>query len=161
MKKSINGANRADDAIALSNVIADLLSGKATNLEAINLAIKGFAVKCVQQRGHQVECKLNGKSSAKTNPYYARIAKEAPTHELEAKAAAKAERVAKKEAAEAKAKAKRIKLRAAGLKSKAKSKASSKRRATAPKRAAKRPVGRPRKARPVGRPKGSKNRPKN
>jgi hypothetical protein len=157
MKKSINGANRADDAIALSNVIADLLSGKATNLEAINLAIKGFAVKCVQQRGHQVECKLNGKSSAKTNPYYARIAKEAPTHELEAKAAAKAERVAEEEAAEAKAKAKRIKQRAAGLKSKA----SSKQRVTAPRRAAKRPVGRPRKARPVGRPKGSKNQPKN
>jgi hypothetical protein len=157
MKKSINGANRADDAIALSNVIADLLSGKATNLEAINLAIKGFAVKCVQQRGHQVECKLNGKSSAKTNPYYARIAKEAPTHELEAKAAAKAERIAEEEAAKAKAKAKKIKQRAAGLKSKA----SSKQRATAPRRAAKRPVGRPRKARPVGRPKGSKNQPKN
>lgn len=158
MKKSINGANRADDAIALSNVIADLLSGKATNLEAINLAIKGFAVKCVQQRGHQVECKLNGKSSAKTNPYYARIAKEAPTHELEAKAAAKAERVAEEEAAKAKAKAKRIKQRAAGLTSKASSK---QQRATAPRRAAKRPVGRPRKARPVGRPKGSKNQPKN
>jgi hypothetical protein len=157
MKKSINGANRADDAIALSNVIVDLLSGKATNLEAVNLAIKGFAVKCVQQRGHQVECKLNGKSSAKTNPYYARIAKQAPTHELEAKAAAKAERIAEEEAAKAKAKAKRIKLRAAGLKSKA----SSKQRATAPKRAAKRPVGRPRKARPVGRPKGSKNQPSN
>lgn len=162
MKKSINGANRADDAIALSNVIVDLLSGKATNLEAVNLAIKGFAVKCVQQRGHQVECKLNGKSSAKTNPYYAKIAKEVPTHELEAKAAAKAERVAEEEAAKAKAKdklkAKRIKQRAAGLTSKASSK---QQRATAPKRAAKRPVGRPRKARPVGRPKGSKNQPSN
>jgi len=158
MKKSINGANRADDAIALSNVIADLLSGKATNLEAINLAIKGFAVKCVQQRGHQVECKLNGKSSAKTNPYYAKIAKEAPTHELEAKAAAKAERVAEEEAAKAKAKAKRIKLRAAGLTSKASSK---QQKVTAPRRAAKRPVGRPRKARPVGRPKGSKSKLKN
>ena len=84
--------NRADDSIALSNAITHLLSGKATNLEAFHLAIKGFAVKCAQQRGHQIECKLNGKSSAKTNPYFARIAKEAPTHELEAKAKAKAER---------------------------------------------------------------------
>ncbi len=84
--------NRADDSIVLSNVITDLLSGKATNLDAINLAIKGFAVKCAQQRGHQVEAKLNGKSSAKTNPYFARIAKELPTHELEAKAKAKAAR---------------------------------------------------------------------
>ena len=92
MKKSNNGMNRADDSIVLSNVITDLLSGKATNLDAINLAIQGFAVKCAQQRGHQVEAKLNGKSSAKTNPYFARIAKELPTHELEAKAKAKAER---------------------------------------------------------------------
>jgi len=92
MKKSINGMNRADDAIALSNTIADLLSGKATNLEAVQLAIKAFAVKCAQQRGHQQEAKLNGKSSAKTNPYFARIAKEQPTHELEAKAKAKAEK---------------------------------------------------------------------
>lgn len=92
MKKSNNGMNRADDSIMLSNVISDLLSGKATNLDAINLAIKGFAVKCAQQRGHQVEAKLNGKSSAKTNPYFARIAKELPTHELEAKAKAKAEK---------------------------------------------------------------------
>tara|TARA_Y100000310_G_scaffold221067_1_gene222623 strand:- start:340 stop:792 length:453 start_codon:yes stop_codon:yes gene_type:complete len=84
--------NRADDSIALSNAITHLLSGKATNLEAFHLAIKGFAVKCVQQRGHQIECKLNGKSSVKQNPYFARIAKEAPTHELEAKAKAKAER---------------------------------------------------------------------
>lgn len=91
MKKSINGMNRADDAIALSNTIADLLSGKATNLEAVQLAIKAFAVKCAQQRGHQQEAKLNGKSSAKTNPYFARIAKEQPTHVLEAKAKAKAE----------------------------------------------------------------------
>ena len=84
--------NRADDSIMLSNVINDLLSGKATNLDAINLAIKGFAVKCAQQRGHQTEAKLNGKSSAKTNPYFARIARELPTHELEAKAKAKAEK---------------------------------------------------------------------
>mgnify|MGYP003133523813 CR=1 FL=1 len=84
--------NRADDSIMLSNVISDLLSGNATNLDAINLAIKGFAVKCAQQRGHQVEAKLNGKSSAKTNPYFARIAKEQPTHVLEAKAKAKAEK---------------------------------------------------------------------
>ena len=95
MKKSINGMNRADDAIALSNTIVDLLSGKATNLEAVQLAIKAFAVKCGQQRGHQNEAKLNGKSSAKTNPYFARIAKEAPTHELEAKAKAKAEQQVK------------------------------------------------------------------
>ena len=92
MKKQLGGMNRADDAIALSNATVDLLSGKATNLDAINLAIKAFAVKCVQQRGHQVECKLNGKTSAKQNPYFARIAKEAPTYELEAKAKAKAER---------------------------------------------------------------------
>jgi hypothetical protein len=92
MKKSNNGMNRADDSIMLSNVINDLLSGKATNLDAINLAIKGFAVKCAQQRGHQTEAKLNGKSSAKTNPYFARIARELPTHELEAKAKAKAEK---------------------------------------------------------------------
>lgn len=85
--------NRADDSIMLSNVISDLLSGKATNLDAINLAIKGFAVKCAQQRGHQTEAKLNGKSSAKTNPYFARIARELPTHELEAKAKGKAEKV--------------------------------------------------------------------
>jgi hypothetical protein len=95
MKKQLGGMNRADDAIALSNATVDLLSGKATNLDAINLAIKAFAVKCVQQRGHQVECKLNGKTSAQQNPYFARIAKEAPTHELEAKAKAKAEQQAK------------------------------------------------------------------
>ena len=157
----MNKMNNSNDAReSLLDTISKLKSGRASNLDEVALEIKGFAVLNGLQDRHHEECRINGKTSQKQNGGWGKYAKEMSTSELEAKA--KAEALAQEEAVEAKAKdklkAKRIKLRAAGLKSKASSK---QQRATAPKRAAKRPVGRPRKARPVGRPKGSKNQPKN
>ena len=153
----MNNSNDARE--SLLDTISKLKSGRASNLDEVALEIKGFAVLNGLQDRHHEACRINGKTSQKQNGGWGRYEKEMSTAELEAKA--KAEALAQEEAAEAKAKdklkAKRVKLRAAGLTSKA----SSKQEATAPKRAAKRPVGRPRKARPVGRPKGSKNQPSN
>ena len=85
--------NNSNDArIALEQTITDLLSGKATNLDAAGLAIKGFSVLVSQQRNHQKECVLNGKTSVKQNTGWAKYAKEASTADQEAKAKAKAER---------------------------------------------------------------------
>lgn len=84
--------NSNDARIALEQTISDLLSGKATNLEAANLAIRGFSVLVSQQRAHQKECVLNGKTSVKQNAGWAKYAKEASTADQEAKAKAKAEK---------------------------------------------------------------------
>lgn len=84
--------NANDARIALEQTISDLLSGKATNLNAAALAIKGFSVLVVQQRNHQKECVLNGKTSVKQNAGWAKYAKEASTADQQAKAKAKAER---------------------------------------------------------------------
>ena len=84
--------NNSNDArIALEQTITDLLSGKATNLDAAGLAIKGFSVLVSQQRIHQKECDLNGKTSVKQNAGWAKYAKEASTADQQAKAKAKAE----------------------------------------------------------------------
>lgn len=83
--------NANDARIALEQTISDLLSGKATNLDAAGLAIKGFSVLVSQHRAHQKECILNGKTSAKQNSGWARYAKEESTADQEAKAKAKAE----------------------------------------------------------------------
>tara|TARA_R100000664_G_C2740199_1_gene128814 strand:+ start:721 stop:1137 length:417 start_codon:yes stop_codon:yes gene_type:complete len=84
--------NSNDARIALEQTITDLLSGKATNLDAAGLAIKGFSVLVSQQRNHQKECVLNGKTSVKQNAGWAKYAKEASTADQEAKAKAKAAR---------------------------------------------------------------------
>lgn len=84
--------NSNDARIALEQTISDLLSGKATNLDAAGLAIKGFSVLVAQQRNHQKECVLNGKTSVKQNTGWAKYAKEASTADQEAKAKAKAEK---------------------------------------------------------------------
>jgi hypothetical protein len=83
--------NANDARIALEQLVSDLLSGKATNLDAANLGIKGFSVLVSQQRNHQKECVLNGKTSVKQNAGWAKYAKEASTADQEAKAKAKAE----------------------------------------------------------------------
>ena len=84
--------NANDARIALEQTISDLLSGKATNLDAAGLAIKGFSVLVSAQRNHQKECVLNGKTSVKQNTGWAKYAKEASTADQQAKAKAKAER---------------------------------------------------------------------
>ena len=84
--------NANDARIALEQTISDLLSGKATNLDAAGLAIKGFSVLVSAQRNHQKECVLNGKTSVKQNAGWAKYAKEASTADQQAKAKAKAER---------------------------------------------------------------------
>ena len=83
--------NANDARIRLEQHIEDLLSGKATNLDAAGLVIKGFSVLVAQQRNHQKECVLNGKTSAKQNSGWGKYAKEQSTAEKEAKAKAKAE----------------------------------------------------------------------
>ena len=84
--------NNSNDArIALEQTISDLLSGKATNLDAAHLAIKGLSVLVAQQRTHQKECDLNGKTSVKQNAGWAKYAKEESTADQQAKAKAKAE----------------------------------------------------------------------
>ena len=90
----INNSNDTRD--AMGKVTEALLSGKATNLDSIALAIKAASVMGQLQRNHHAECKVNGKSSVKQNSGWAKWAKEASTADQEAKAknkAAKTEQV--------------------------------------------------------------------
>ena len=86
----INNSNDARN--SLLDTIANLKSGKATNLDEVALQIKGFAVLNGLQDRHHDECRINGKTSAKQNSGWARYAKEQSTAEKEAKAKAKAEK---------------------------------------------------------------------
>ena len=85
----INNSNDARN--SLLDTIANLKSGKATNLDEVSLQIKAFAVLNGLQDRHHDECRINGKTSAKQNSGWARYAKEQSTAEKEAKAKAKAE----------------------------------------------------------------------
>ena len=85
----INNSNDTRD--AMGKVTEALLSGKATNLDSVALAIKAASVMAQLQRNHHAECKVNGKSSVKQNSGWARYAKEESTADQEAKAKAKAE----------------------------------------------------------------------
>ena len=87
----INNSNDARE--SLLDTIANLKSGKATNLEEVALEIKAFAVLNGLQDRHHEECRINGKTSAKQNSGWGKYAKQMSSVELEAKAQAKAEKV--------------------------------------------------------------------
>ena len=88
----MNNINNSNDARnSLLDTIANLKSGKATNLDEVALQIKAFAVLNGLQDRHHEECRINGKTSAKQNSGWGKYAKEQSTAEKEAKAKAKAE----------------------------------------------------------------------
>lgn len=90
-KNKLNNSN--DMREAMNRVIEDLLSGKASNLEAVSLAVKALAVRVQEHRNHLHECRINGKTSRKQNAGWAKYASQPATAELEAKAKAKADKV--------------------------------------------------------------------
>ncbi len=154
MSMKINNSNDARN--SLLGTIADLKSGKATNLDEVALQIKAFSVLNSLQDRHHEECRINGKTSAKQNAGWAKYAKQMSSAELEAKAQAKAEKVS---AELAKSK------RQAAYRKRKKSKIESPSVVKIAKRGPGRPKGSKNKApslvvakRGPGRPKGSKNK---